>query len=185
MSQASILEHPQHGEEGGTRRDFLYLATATMGAVGTAIAAWPFIESMNPAADVLALSSVEIDLAPVQVGQRVTVNWRGSPLFIDHRTPEQIARAQADDAADLPDPESDSARVEREEWLIVVGVCTHLGCIPMGQRAGDPVGRFGGWLCACHGSHYDTSARIRRGPAPKNLVVPPYEFLDGQMVKIG
>ncbi len=167
------------------RRDFLCVATGTMAAVGTAAAMWPFIDSMNPSADVRALSTTEVDLAPIQLGQRITVVWRGQPVFIDHRTPEQIARAKADDRANLKDPELDSARVQREEWLIVVGVCTHLGCIPLGQKAGDPLGGWGGWFCPCHGSHYDTSGRIRKGPAPRNLVVPPYEFLENDMVRIG
>ncbi len=166
------------------RRDFLYVATGTMAAVGTAATMWPFIDSMNPSADVQALSTTEVDLAPIQLGQRITVVWRGQPVFIDHRTPEQIARAKADDRANLKDLELDSARVQREEWLIVVGVCTHLGCIPLGQKAGDPLGEWGGWFCPCHGSHYDTSGRIRKGPAPRNLVVPPYEFLENDMVRI-
>ena len=173
------------GDDGETRRDFLYLLAGAMGAVGTAAAIWPLIDSMNPSAEVRALAIVEADLEPIQLGQRVTVVWRGRPAFIDHRTPARIARAKADDAAELKDPEPDSARVQRDEWLIVIGVCTHLGCIPKGQRSGDPLGRWGGWFCPCHGSHYDTSGRIRMGPAPKNLVVPPYEFLENGMVRIG
>ena len=167
------------------RRDFLYLATGTAAAFGTAAALWPLIDSMNPAADVLALSSIEVDIEPIQVGQRITVKWRGQPVFIDRRTPEQVARAKAEDAADLKDPEPDAARVQRDEWLIVVGVCTHLGCIPLGQRPGDPLGDWDGWFCPCHGSHYDTSGRIRKGPAPKNLVVPDYEFATDTVVTIG
>ena len=185
MSETSGPEQPLRTRDDETRRDFLYLATAAMGAVGTAIAVWPLIDSMNPSADVLALATVEVDLEPVQVGQRITVVWRGSPLFIDHRTPEQIAQARADDEADLKDPEADSARVQREEWLIVIGVCTHLGCIPKGQQIGDPLGEFGGWFCPCHGSHYDTSGRIRKGPAPKNLIVPRYAFPGDLLVRIG
>jgi ubiquinol-cytochrome c reductase iron-sulfur subunit len=140
---------------------------------------------MNPSADVLALATVEVDLEPVQVGQRITVTWRGSPVFIDHRTPEQIAQAKADDLVDLKDPEPDGDRVIRDEWLIVVGICTHLGCIPKGQAVGDPRGEFGGWFCPCHGSHYDTSGRIRKGPAPENLIVPRYAFLEGLQIRIG
>lgn len=183
----SELTHtaPEHKQEKEARRDFLYLATGATAVVGTAAAIWPFIDSMNPAADVRALSTSEIDLAPIQPGQRITVKWRGQPVFIDRRTPERIALAKADDTAELKDPEPDSARVQRDEWLIVVGVCTHLGCIPLGQKAADAKGEWGGWFCPCHGSHYDTSGRIRKGPAPKNLVVPPYEFLDETLVRIG
>jgi ubiquinol-cytochrome c reductase iron-sulfur subunit len=161
------------------------LVAITAGLVGTGIAIWPLINSMNPSAEVLALATTEVDLGPVQVGQRITVVWRGKPIFIDHRTPEEIARARADDHADLIDPESDSARVQRPEWLVVIGVCTHLGCIPKGQKPGDPKGDFGGWFCPCHGSEYDSSGRIRKGPAPKNLVVPPYEFVRDLVIRIG
>ena len=169
----------------GTRRDFLYLATGATAAVGTGAMVWPLIDNMNPAADVLALSTTEIDLEGIEVGQRVTVTWRGRPVFIVRRTPEQIEQARADDQADLIDPEPDSARVIEPEWLIVVGVCTHLGCIPLGQKEGDPVGRYGGWFCPCHGSLYDISGRVRRGPAPENLIVPDYVFLDASRVRIG
>jgi ubiquinol-cytochrome c reductase iron-sulfur subunit len=168
-----------------TRREFLYLATTAVGGVGAAAFVWPLIDSMNPAADVRALSSVEVDLGGIALGQRVTVKWRGSPVFIDRRTPKQIAGARADDDTDLRDPESDSARTQRAEWLVVVGVCTHLGCVPLGQKPSDRRGEWGGWFCPCHGSFYDTSGRIRRGPAPKNLVVPPYAFLDESRIRIG
>ena len=172
-------------QDEGTRRDFLYLATGATAAVGTGAMVWPLIDNMNPAADVLALSTTEIDLEGIEVGQRITVTWRGRPVFIVRRTPEQIEQARADDQADLIDPEPDSARVIEPEWLIVVGVCTHLGCIPLGQKEGDPVGRYGGWFCPCHGSLYDISGRVRRGPAPENLVVPDYAFLDASRVRIG
>ena len=185
MPRISSGDHPLPDGDKETRRDFLYLVTLAAGAVGTGIAVWPLINSMNPSAEVLALATGEFDLEPVRLGQRITVVWRGQPVFIDHRTPEQIARARTDDDADLKDPEADSARVKRPEWLVVIGICTHLGCIPKGQRPGDPVGEFGGWFCPCHGSHYDTSGRIRKGPAPKNLVVPPYEFLDDLLIRIG
>ncbi len=168
------------------RRDFLYIATGAVGAVGAALALWPFIDSLNPSADVLSFSAVEIDLAPIELGQRVTVTWRNQPVFIDHRPPERIAQAVAeDDAQDLIDPEPDSARVVKPEWLVVIGVCTHLGCIPLGQKPGEPLGKWDGWFCPCHGSHYDTSGRVRQGPAPLNLVVPPYEFLDEARIRIG
>lgn len=156
-----------------------------MAAVGTGFAIWPLIDSMNPSAEVRALSSIEVDLAPIEPGQRITVKWRGQPVFISHRTPAEIAEARSDDAADLRDPEPDSARVKRDRWLIVVGVCTHLGCIPLGQRSAQPRGQWGGWFCPCHGSHFDTSGRVRKGPAPTNLVIPGYEFADDILVRIG
>lgn len=171
--------------DSGARRDFLVLATGAMAAVGTAASVWPLIDSMNPAADVRALSNVEVDIEPVIVGQRITVKWRGRPVFISHRSPREIARAKADDAADLPDPEPDTARVQKDEWLIVIGICTHLGCVPLGQSAVQPRGRWDGWFCPCHGSHYDIAGRIRKGPAPKNLVVPSYRFVEDNLVRIG
>ena len=177
--------NPSHGGEGETRRDFLYLLAGGMGAVGAAAAVWPLVDSMNPAADVLALSSTEVDLDPIELGQRITINWRGNPVFIERRPQARIEEARAVPLEDLPDPETDDARVQRPEWLVMVGVCTHLGCIPKGQKQGDPLGDYGGWFCPCHGSHYDTSGRIRKGPAPKNLVVPPYDFLDDTKIRIG
>ncbi|MCC6468535.1 MAG: ubiquinol-cytochrome c reductase iron-sulfur subunit [Alphaproteobacteria bacterium] len=167
------------------RRDFLFLLTGAAGAIGTASAVWPLISSMNPAADVLALSSTEVNLAPVQVGQAITVVWRGKPVFVRHRTPEEIASAEKVNLKDLPDPKPDSERVKKPEWLIVVGVCTHLGCVPLGQKLGDPRGDYGGWFCPCHGSHYDTSGRIRKGPAPANLAVPGYTFVTDTSIRIG
>ncbi len=179
---------PAEPGEGGTRRDFLdflYLGTAVVGALGTAAAVWPLVDSMNPSADVLALATIEVDLSAIEVGQSITVAWRGKPVFIRRRTPEELREAQAVDIADLPDPQADGDRVQDPEWLILVGVCTHLGCIPLGQKATDPHGDYGGWFCPCHGSHYDTSGRIRKGPAPDNLAVPAYSFLDGGLVRIG
>ena len=171
-------------EPAETRRDFLYLATGAVGAVGAAMFAWPLIDSMNPAADVEALSEVEVDLSGVKVGQRITVKWRGVPVFIDHRTPKEIEEARAGDTAKLRDPELDSERAKRPEWLIVIGVCTHLGCVPLGQKPNSRRGKWGGWFCPCHGSYYDTSGRIRKGPAPANLEVPLYEFLDNGILRI-
>ena len=187
MSDTERQQRPSGDRTAGRprRRDFLYIATGATAAVGTAFATWPLIDSLNPARDVLALASIEVDLAPVEAGRRITVVWRDRPVFIDHRSPAEIARARADDAAELIDPEPDAARVQRAEWLIVVGVCTHLGCIPLGQKGGDARGDWGGWYCPCHGSHYDTSGRVRKGPAPNNLVVPPYEFLSETAVRIG
>ncbi|MEM7047393.1 MAG: ubiquinol-cytochrome c reductase iron-sulfur subunit [Pseudomonadota bacterium] len=167
------------------RRDFLYLTGAGLGAVGTASALWPLVDSMNPAADVLALSTTEVNLAPIEEGQAITVLWRGKPVFIRHRTPAEISEAEATDLASLPDPQADDLRVQQTPWLVVVGVCTHLGCVPVGQKASETRGEYGGWFCPCHGSHYDTSGRIRKGPAPDNLEVPPYEFLDEKRILIG
>ncbi len=171
--------------DGKFRRDFLAQSTMALGVTGSALALWPFLDSMNPAADTKALSITEVDLTPLEVGQRITVKWRGKPVFIDHRSAQQIGRAQNDDTANLIDPEKDADRVIKEQWLIVVGICTHLGCIPLGQKIGDPLGEFGGWYCPCHGSHYDTSGRIRKGPAPKNLLIPPYQFTAEDTILIG
>ena len=168
-----------------TRRDFLLLSTMTVGAVGAGLAAWPFVDVMNPAADTLALSTTEVDLAPIEVGQSITVVWQGRPVFIRYRTAAEIKEAEAVALSDLIDPQADKDRVQKPEWLIMVGICTHLGCIPLGQKANDPKGEFGGWFCPCHGSHYDTSGRIRKGPAPKNLVVPGYAYLTDTTIKIG
>jgi ubiquinol-cytochrome c reductase iron-sulfur subunit len=171
--------------EGGTRRDFLYLATASLAAIGTASFIWPFIDSMNPSADVLALASIDVNLSPVAVGQSITVSWRGKPVFIRHRTPEEIEAARSVNMAELPDPQPDAARVTKPEWLVVVGICTHLGCVPLGQKPTDPHGDYGGWFCPCHGSHYDTAGRIRKGPAPANLAVPTYTFVNDSEIRIG
>jgi len=167
------------------------VATGALGAVGVAATAWPFINNLNPAADTLALSSVEVNIQPIQVGQAVTVKWRGKPLFIRHRTPEEIKEAEAVPLSQLRDPQTDNSRVTdtakkvRPEWLIQIGVCTHLGCVPLGNKPGDPKGPFGGWFCPCHGSAYDTSGRIRQGPAPRNLEIPPYLFTSDTLVRVG
>lgn len=167
------------------RRDFLLIATGTVGALGAGMAVWPLIDQMNPAADTLALSTTEVDLSPIEAGQSITVVWQGKPVFIRRRTAAEIKEARSVNMADLLDPEEDKARVKKPEWLVMVGVCTHLGCIPKGQKGTEPKGDFGGWFCPCHGSHYDTSGRIRKGPAPKNLPVPPYTFITDKSVKIG
>ncbi|MEH6401892.1 MAG: ubiquinol-cytochrome c reductase iron-sulfur subunit [Sneathiella sp.] len=167
-------------EDGVKRRDFLYIAAGGVGAVGTALAVWPFVAQMNPSADVLALSSTEVELDAIDVGSEITAVWQGKPVFVRHRTKEEIAAAEDVDITTLPDPQADADRVENPAWLIMVGVCTHLGCVPL-KESGD----YDGWFCPCHGSHYDTSGRIRKGPAPTNLLVPPYEFLSDTTVKIG
>ncbi len=170
-----------------TRRDFMMLSAGAMAAVGAGAAVWPFVNSMNPSADVLALSTVEVDLSPIKPGQTIKVKWRGVPVFIRHRTAADIEESRKVDLATLPDPESDDKRVTKghEQWLVMIGVCTHLGCIPL-SGAGDYGGSgAGGWFCPCHGSHYDTAGRIRKGPAPKNLPVPQYVFLSDNRIKIG
>ena len=167
------------------RRDFIKLATMTLGGVGAASLAIPFITSMHPGKDTLALASTEIDLSPLKEGQSLTVIWRGKPVFIKHRTPQEITEAKNTDLNDLIDIEDDADRVQNDKWLVVLGVCTHLGCVPLGQKTSDVKGEYGGWFCPCHGSHYDTSGRIRKGPAPKNLPVPPYVFLNESRIKIG
>ena len=163
------------------RRNFLYIATGAAGAIAAGAAVWPLINQMNPSKDVLALSSIEVNLTNIPEGQSAVFLWRGNPIFVRHRTALEIAEAQASDTADdLIDPEADADRVQRPEWLVMSGVCTHLGCVPLDQQ-----GDFGGWFCPCHGSHYDSAGRIRKGPAPTNLEVPPYQFLDDTTVKIG
>jgi ubiquinol-cytochrome c reductase iron-sulfur subunit len=168
-----------------TRRDFLTLTACTLGVVGAAGVIWPFIDSMNPSADTLAVSSIDVDIKPIVVGQRITVAWRGKPVFICHRTPKEIAEARAVNIAELRDPQTDQQRVQKAEWLIVIGICTHLGCVPLGQKPTDPRGLYHGWRCPCHGSQYDTSGRIRQGPAPLNLFLPDYAFKTATSVKIG
>lgn len=184
MSSATMTQN-KTPEKDASRRDFLYMSAAAMGAVGAASFVWPFVDSMNPAADVLALASVEVPLDNIEMGQSITIKWRGKPVFVRRRTAEEVAQARKDDASELRDNQKDADRVKKEEWLVVVGVCTHLGCIPLGQKSGDDKGDFNGWFCPCHGSHYDTSGRIRKGPAPKNLEVPPVTFLNDSLIKIG
>ncbi|MBN8532271.1 MAG: ubiquinol-cytochrome c reductase iron-sulfur subunit [Alphaproteobacteria bacterium] len=169
-------------DSGQTRRDFLILAASAFGGVGAGVVAWPFVHSMNPSADVLALASTEVDLSSIQEGQEIKVMWRGKPVFVRHRTAKDIETARAVDLGELRDPQKDEDRVKKdhEKWLIMVGVCTHLGCVPLGSS-----GDFGGWFCPCHGSHYDSSGRIRKGPAPANLLVPPYEFVSDTLIRIG
>ena len=173
------------GSDSGTRRDFINLLVNTTAVFGAAAVAWPLISSLNPSQDVLALSSTEVDISQIEVGQAITVKWRGKPVFIRHRTPEEIKTAEDTDINALRDPQTDEQRVEKPEWLIVVGVCTHLGCVPQGQKPSEPRGQYGGWFCPCHGSEYDTSGRIRRGPAPLNLEVPTYTFESDTLVKVG
>ena len=183
------------GETAGTRRDFLYYATAGTGAVTAGAAGWPLIDQMNPSADVQALSSIEVDISEVEPGTQITVKWLGKPVFIRRRTETEVSDARGVDVAELIDSSARNANAkgdalaedrnrafgENGEWLIMVGVCTHLGCVPIGDGAGE----FGGWFCPCHGSHYDTSGRIRKGPAPENLAVPIVNFIDDTTIKLG
>jgi len=162
------------------RRDFIFTASYTLGAVGVGAAVWPLIDQMNPDASVKALSSTEVNVSEVQPGQSITVLWRSKPVFIKRRTEEEIAKARQVDLKELKDPEKDEDRAKNPEWLVMVGICTHLGCVPLGNK-----GDYDGWFCPCHGSHYDTSGRIRKGPAPTNLEVPKYEFVDSNTIKIG
>ncbi|WP_017931852.1 ubiquinol-cytochrome c reductase iron-sulfur subunit [Robiginitomaculum antarcticum] len=175
-----------HGED-PSRRDFIYIATGAAAAAGAGAIVWPLITQMGPAADTLAVGSIEIDLSKVDEGQQLKVLWRGKPVFVRHRTAKEIAEAESVDLADLKDPATDDSRLRPDgegklnpQYLVMVGVCTHFGCIPVGE-AGD----FDGWYCPCHGSHYDTSGRIRKGPAPLNLVVPEYEYLSANRIKVG
>ncbi len=168
-----------------SRRDFIVVATYSMGAVGAGAAIWPIINQMNPAADTLALASTEVNISSLEEGQALTVKWRGKPVFIRRRTQEEIVESRNVSIDSLRDPQTDEERVQKDEWLIVLGVCTHLGCVPLGQKASDIKGEYGGWFCPCHGSHYDSSGRIRKGPAPQNLEIPPYNFISDSIVKIG
>jgi ubiquinol-cytochrome c reductase iron-sulfur subunit len=166
-----------------TRRDFLYIATGVVAAAGAAAAVWPLITQMNPDASTIAAGApIEVDLAPIAAGQVIKVFWRGKPIFVSHRTPKEIEEARAVNVASLPDPQTDQSRVKpgHDQWLVLIGICTHLGCIPLAHQ-----GDYDGWFCPCHGSQYDTSGRIRRGPAPLNLALPPYEFLTDSKIRIG
>ncbi len=168
-----------------SRRDFLYLTTGAVGSVVGAKMLWPFIDSMNPAADTLAHATADISLDAIPVGSSITVIWQGKPVFIRHRTAEEIQNAERVSLKDMPDPEADYKRAQKPEWLVILGICTHLGCVPLGQKPTEERGEFGGWICPCHGSQFDTSGRIRKGPAPTNLAVPPYKFLNDTMIRIG
>ena len=162
------------------RRDFIFTASYTLGAVGVGAAVWPLIDQMNPDASVKALASTEVDISSLQPGQSITVLWRGKPVFIKRRTEEEILEARKVELKELPDPEKEEDRAKNPEWLVMLGMCTHLGCVPLADK-----GEYGGWFCPCHGSHYDTSGRIRKGPAPTNLEIPKYEFLNTNIIKIG
>jgi ubiquinol-cytochrome c reductase iron-sulfur subunit len=194
-----MVDATHHGDgEGQTRREFLYLAAGAIGAVGSAGVAWELINSMNPATDTLALSTIDVNLAPIVEGMGVVHMWQGKPVFLRHRTAEEIASAESVKVSDLIDPltedtktgtrsepATDANRVQKSPWLVLIGICTHLGCIPLGNKPTDMRGEWGGYFCPCHGSQYDTSGRVRHGPAPLNLAVPPYNFTSDTVVRIG
>ena len=178
---SEIVEKDQ--EEGmTTRRDFVVLTASTVAAAGVVASAVPFVKSLGPDSSVLAAGTVEIDISNIKQGETITVMWRGKPVFVTNRNEKQIKDAEDVDITSLKDPEADKERVKsgKENWLVLVGICTHLGCVPLSGK-----GEYGGWFCPCHGSEYDTSGRIRKGPAPKNLLVPDYEFISDTKIKIG
>jgi ubiquinol-cytochrome c reductase iron-sulfur subunit len=177
------LKHADSVDAG--KRDFLTLTAYAVGVGGAAAAALPLVESMNPAADTLALATTEVDLRHIAEGSAKVVMWRGKAVFVRHRTPKEIKQAQDVNLEDLSDPQPDSRRVQKPEWLVVMGHCTHFGCIPKGAKPGDDRGQWGGWACPCHGSQFDTSGRVRKGPAASNLPVPPYKFLNDTTLLIG
>jgi ubiquinol-cytochrome c reductase iron-sulfur subunit len=190
----------EHETTGGvssepTRRDFLYLATGMAGAVGAVSVAWPFIDQMRPDASTLALASIEVDVSSLEPGMSLTAKWRGKPIFIRNRTPEEVKEADDVPLAELKDPIARNANLtadaqatgvdrsagkDKENWIVMIGSCTHLGCVPLGQA-----GEYNGWFCPCHGSVYDTAGRIRKGPAPQNLAIPTYSFVSDKVIKIG
>jgi ubiquinol-cytochrome c reductase iron-sulfur subunit len=182
MTDTSTNIEEEKDDKEVSRRDFIVLTATAVAGVGGAIFAWPAIDSMNPSAEVLSLGSIEVDLSPIKEGQSITVLWRGKPVFVRHRTAKEIEEANDVNISDLRDPQKDDQRVKKghEQWLIMIGVCTHLGCVPLGQK-----GDYDGWFCPCHGSHYDTSGRVRKGPAPLNLHIPDYSFISDTKVKIG
>ncbi|MGE5064658.1 MAG: ubiquinol-cytochrome c reductase iron-sulfur subunit [Myxococcales bacterium] len=180
------VSEPAHGD-GVRRRDFLNVAAVSFAGVGAVVAIAPLFVQMAPSADVLAQATTEIDISKVEVGQRIKALWRKQPVFVAHLTPKEIAEAQAVPISSLRDPQTLQERTQpgHLNWLVVIGVCTHLGCIPLGTAEGENKGPFGGWFCPCHGSQYDTAARIRQGPAPRNLVVPDYQFTSPTVVTVG
>ena len=177
--------HPVAGET--TKRDFLQLVAGAGAVIGLGALAWPLVDSMNPASDILALSSVEVDLTPISEGMGITTLWRGKPVFVRHRTAAEIKTVQAVPLSQLIEPATDQSRIKagHDQWIVLIGICTHLGCIPLGNKPTDPRGEWGGWFCPCHGSQYDVSGRVRHGPAPLNLNLPTYAFENATKIKIG
>jgi ubiquinol-cytochrome c reductase iron-sulfur subunit len=184
---ATTIDQGPDAEIQPTRRDFLSLMAASTAAIGAGAIVWPMVGSMSPSADVLALAQTEVDLTPIELGQGIVVMWQGKPTFVRHRTEAEIRQARETVVAELRDPATDADRVKpgHEQWLVTSAVCTHLGCVPGGSKPSQPRGEFGGWFCACHGSQYDTAGRIRKGPAPANLPIPPYAFVTDTKIKIG
>ena len=196
---AETIQDTMNSDDEPTRRDVILVAAAGFAAVGAAAALWPLLDQMNPDQSALSLATTDVDLSHIDVGQAITVMWRGKPIFIRRRADDEIAAAKAVPVDDLPDPYARNANLpddapasdenragkDREPWLVMIGICTHLGCIPNGQAVGDNRGEFGGWFCPCHGSQYDTAGRIRLGPAPQNLAIPPYNFVSDTKIKIG
>ncbi len=199
MANPDISTDPSLVPDDPSRRDVILIGAGAFAAIGGAAMLWPLLDQMNPDASTLSLSSIDVDLAPIEEGQAITVMWRGKPIFIRHRTAKEVDEVKDVKVdvlidklarnANLPDdaPATDGNRAAPEQapWLVMIGICTHLGCIPLGQKANDPKGEFGGWFCPCHGSHYDTSGRIRKGPAPENMYIPPYAFTSDTKIKIG
>lgn len=186
MAETGLVHHDDLVKD-DSKRDFIFLAAGGLGALGAASIAWPLVSQMGKAADTLALGSIEIDISKVQEGQQLKVLWRGKPVFVRHRTAAEIAEAESVDVGALPDPATDNERLVpgpdgnlKPQYLVMVGVCTHFGCVPT-EEAGD----YDGWYCPCHGSHYDTAGRIRKGPAPRNLDIPPYEYISDTVIKVG
>jgi len=186
-TRAPHVSDDTSAHQGVERRDFLYVATGMFAAAGITTAIWPMVNQMNPSADVSALASIEADLSKIAPGQAIKLSWRGKPVFARHLTPQEIVAADKVNVSELRDPQTLAARTKpgKKEWLITMGVCTHLGCIPLGTGAGENKGPFGGYFCPCHGSQYDTAGRIRKGPAPKNLEVPEYAFKTPTTIQIG
>ena len=184
-SSAAAAHHGQPAD--ASKRDFLKLVAGAGAAIGTVAIGWAFIDYMNPSADVLALSAVEVDLTPITAGMGITIEWQGKPIFVRHRTEKEIKEAEDVKMSELIEPQPDSERVKagHDPWIVLIGICTHLGCIPLGNKPSDPRGDYGGWFCPCHGSQYDTSGRVRHGPAPANLPLPPYAFESDTKIKIG
>jgi ubiquinol-cytochrome c reductase iron-sulfur subunit len=198
-AQETSLDHSHGPDDEPSRRDVILIAASGFAAIGAAAALWPLLDQMNPDTSALSLASTEVDISHVDTGQAITVMWRGKPIFIRHRTEDEIDKAKDVKVDDLRDPlarnanlpenspatDANRAAKEREPWLVMIGICTHLGCIPKGQAIGDYKGEFGGWFCPCHGSQYDTAGRIRLGPAPQNMAIPPYAFTSDTKIKIG
>ncbi len=187
MATVNQSAEGEHAEDGVRRRDFINIAAASFAGVGATAIVLPLINQMNPSADVLAESSIEVEIGAIQVGQAIKTMFRKQPLFVRHLTPAEVAAAQKDDAAALRDPQTLDQRTKagNAQWLVTMGVCTHLGCVPLGASSGEVKGEFGGYFCPCHGSHYDTAGRIRKGPAPKNLEVPEYAFKSPTLIQVG